>query len=508
MRLSVAVAILMLFFSGGAQAKDILGEISETDLRGHIEILASDDFGGRKPGTVGENKTVEYIATEWQKAGLQTGTGTNSWYAPVSLVDRTPLKQTFDFKYSNGKRTKTVRIDDDQIFLRGAMQFGTLSNAPVIHVGYGNRPVEEMEPIISGKLALMFLSSRPGAKDFPGYRERKANIIAAGASGILTVIRSESRFARTARRFRTASTSLDGKGKHANLEGLISGKAVDKLLRKAGIDPKKLFEDAKLEEFQPIMTGVYADLSAETQVRTYQSHNVIGKIAGRKPASGAVLFMGHWDHLGECRGEAEVDRICNGAVDNASGISLLIETAKRLTSSRLDRDIYFLATTAEESGLLGARAFAAQPSFTLDRLVAVFNADTVALAPDGKLIAVVGRGETDLDEDLEKVAAAHEREIDKSDKANAFIKRQDAYVFLEQDIPAFMITSAFSDQKRLDSYLESRYHDASDEVDEQLLLGGAADDANFHVALGRYFGNVDTYRKESDPNSAANSAGE
>ncbi|WP_229953675.1 M28 family peptidase [Parasphingorhabdus litoris] len=491
-----------------AHAESAAGEILEDDLRGHIEILASDGFAGRKPGTIGENKTVHYIATEWRKAGLQPAAGADSWYAPVALVDRTSLSESFAFQYDNGKRVKSVRIDDDQLLLRGAKPISSLSNIPLVHLGYGNQTVEEMEPVISGKLALMFLSSRPGVNGFPGYRERKANVIAAGASGVITVIKSESRFARAARRFRTANTSLDGEGKHADMEGIIGWKAVTKLLRKVDLDAEDLRDEAKSEIFQPLLLDIYADLSAETQVRSYVSHNVIGKIAGRDPASGAVLFLGHWDHLGECGPKNADDRICNGAVDNASGISLLIETAKRLTDGKSDRDIYFLATTAEESGLLGARAFAENPSFQIDRLVAVFNADTVALAPNGKLIAVVGRGETDLDEDLEKVAAAHDRKIDKTDKANAFIKRQDAYVFLERNIPAFMITSAFSDQKRLDSYLEGRYHDASDELDDQLLLGGAVDDANFHVALGRYFGNVETYKAKNAPNSAANSAGD
>jgi Peptidase family M28 len=504
MRFYLIVAALLFSFSIAAHAE----YISETDLRAHIEILASDDFGGRKPGTEGENKTLKYIATQWQQAGLVPATGSSSWYAPVALVDRTPLSQTVRFMQFNGKRAKSIRIDDDQLILRSAMPSGQLTNIPVVHVGYGNQSDDILAEAVSDKMAFMFTRSPLGVKDFPSYRERRAKILSAGATGVLTIAGSDARYIRLARRFRGANTNLDAEGYHADIEGVISKEAAEKILRKADIDYEQLAKDAASSDFRPLETGVFADISVDTRVRSYQSHNVIGKIPGRKPRSGAVLFMGHWDHLGECRREPAVDRICNGAVDNASGISLLIEIAERLVKERPDRDVYFLATTAEESGLLGAKAFAADPSFPLEDLVAVFNADTVALTPDGKLLAVVGRGKTKLDEDLEKIAAAEDREIDKTDKANAFIKRQDAYVFLEKGIPAFMITSAFSDEERLNSYLESRYHDASDELDEQLLLGGAADDANFHVALGRYFGSVASYPIKTGQNSAVNSAGE
>ncbi|QTD55966.1 M20/M25/M40 family metallo-hydrolase [Parasphingorhabdus cellanae] len=490
-------AVVSLLFSSAVHAE----EISEADLLNHIKILASDDFGGRKPGTAGENKTVNYIATEWQKAGLVPATGSPSWYSPVALVERTPLKQTVELKYSDGKKTKTVRIDEDQIILRGAMPFANLTNVPVVHVGYGNLSVSEMKPAVSGKIALVNRSSLPGATDFPAYSVRKANVIAAGAAGVVTVIGSQSRFNRFARRFGTERTGLDQPEQHADVEGIISAAAADKLLSKAQIDPKQLGEDAKSKTFGPIATGISANLSIVTQVRRFVSHNVIGKLPGRKPANGAVLFLGHWDHLGECRGEGEADRICNGAVDNASGIALLIETAKRLNADRLDRTIYFLATTAEESGLLGAKAFVAESTFPLDKLVAVFNVDTIALTPNGKKIAVVGRGKTAIDDDIEKVAKAEGREIDTSDKANAFVRRQDGYVFLEKNIPTLMITSAFADQELLNAYLNGRYHDADDEVDDQLQLGGAADDSNFHVALGRYFGSLESYPTSSVPNN-------
>lgn len=498
MRFCFAFAALLSSFSIAAHAEDI----SEKDLRAHIEILASDDFGGRKPGTEGENKTVQYIATEWKQAGLVPATGSSSWYSPVALVDRTPLRQTVSFTRFSGKHEKAIRIDEDQIILRSAMQSGKVINAPIVHVGYGNQSAEELRKSVSTKLAFMFLRSPPGVEDFPSYRERKAEVLAAGAWGVITISGRETRFNRLARRYRRANTSLDGEGQHGDLEGILSTAAANKLLRKVGIDYKQLAEDATTDNFRPLETGVYADLSVDTRVRPYQSHNVIGKIAGGKPGTGAVLFLGHWDHLGECRSEPAVDRICNGAVDNASGIALLTEAAKRLVRAGADRDIYFLATTAEESGLLGARAFAEDPSFALSDLVVVFNADTVALAPEGKLIAVVGRGETDLDADIEKVAEAEGREIDKTDKVDAFLKRQDGYVFLKKDIPAFMITSAFADQERLDSYLSDRYHDVSDELDEELLLGGAAADANFHVALGLYFGSIETFPAKVTPISS------
>lgn len=497
MRIFVGFAALLLLFPYSGHAKDI----TEADLRAHIEILASDDFGGRKPGTAGENKTVNYIATQWQKAGLHPATGSDSWYMPVALIDRIPLRQMVKFSYPKRKQTASIRVDNDQIVLRGAVQSVNLSNAQIVYVGYGNLPEEDMAPIIDGKLVFMLMGSSK-RENISDYRRRKANVIAAGASGVITVISDNSRFERSSRRFRRASTGLDWEKRHADVEGIVSRAVADKIFDKAGLDFTHLYLDAEQEGFRPQTIDIYADVSVETLIRSYQSHNVLGKIAGSKPESGAILFLAHWDHLGECRSEHAADRICNGAVDNASGIALLIETAKRLAKEQMDRDLYFLATTAEESGLLGASAFVESSGFPLGHLVAVFNADTVAVSPTGKRIAVVGRGHAGLDEDIEKIAQAEGREIDTSDKANAFLKRQDGYMFLEKDIPAYMITSAFADQAHLNLFLNGRYHDVGDEADEGLLLGGAAADANFHVALGRYFGSVDSFSEKSGPKIA------
>ncbi|MDZ7589079.1 MAG: M20/M25/M40 family metallo-hydrolase [Parasphingorhabdus sp.] len=188
--------------------------------------------------------------------------------------------------------------------------------------------------------------------------------------------------------------------------------------------------------------------------------------------------------------------MCNGAVDNASGIALLIAVARRLAQQpQLDRDVYFLATTAEESGLLGARAFVADPPLKLSDIVAAFNADTVALNPDGATVSVIGRDGSAFDSEIAVVAAANGRTIDDSGTGDAYAARQDGAVLAAAGVPTRMITSAFADRFILDTFLNGRYHQADDDVEQGVELRGAAMDADFYVALGRHFGRLSSHPK-------------
>ena len=146
------------------------------------------------------------------------------------------------------------------------------------------------------------------------------------------------------------------------------------------------------------------------------------------PDGKAVLFLGHWDHLGICGKDGEADRICNGAVDNASGIAVLIEVAKRLASGqRPDRDIYFLATTAEEKGLLGAHYFADHPVVPLTDITVALNVDTIAISPRGTPVATIGRGKPAYDAVVRAAATKLGRKLDEDGEADAFIQRQDGW---------------------------------------------------------------------------------
>jgi Zn-dependent M28 family amino/carboxypeptidase len=239
-----------------------------------------------------------------------------------------------------------------------------------------------------------------------------------------------------------------------------------------------------------------ASLDVSTEVRPYTSHNVVGRLRGSGETGESVLYLGHWDHLGICRPETAKDRICNGAVDNASGIAMLIETARALAEGpRPARDILFMGTTAEEMGLLGADYFGQNPTVPLESLVAAINLDTVAVAPAGEPVAIIGRGTTPLDSLVDATARELGREIDTDDEANVMIQRQDGWMLARAGVPTVMVGGSFSDMKVLRDFLGGPYHKPEDDLDHPLVLEGAAEDAELLIALGRKLADPEQYRR-------------
>ena len=214
------------------------------------------------------------------------------------------------------------------------------------------------------------------------------------------------------------------------------------------------------------------------------SHNVIGVVRGRHPDGRAVLLMAHWDHLGICASKA-VDKICNGAVDNASGVATLLAVAGRVAHMGLDRDVWFVATGAEEWGLLGAKAFADRPPLPLASIVAGFNLDTVAIATAGARVAMVAPPHARLEPLVMQAAKAMGRAWDGDHQADNFLRRQDGWALAERGVPMVMAGGSFSDLALLNKFLKSDYHQSSDELRATTNLGGATDDANLHVELVR-----------------------
>ena len=459
------------------------------DLRPHIAYLASDALQGRAPDSEGGRMAAHYIATEWNAAGLQPGAEDGGWYQPVAMVTRKPLLGSIRFNSLDGK---PIAIPERSLLLSGREPSDELRGVRLVFTGYGIAPGAPL-PELKGRLALMLAHHADGDKR--NLAERAAVLAAAGAAGVILIFDAGDPVSRLREPwFHPSSELAAADAQRPVFYGGIGDDAARRLFAASGdtlVEARLRAEDNRAI-IEPL--AITADLSTRSEIEHLDSNNIVGKLPGADPAAGAVLFLAHWDHLGLCRPAGAPDRICNGAVDNASGVAVLIEVAKRLAKTPpLDRDIYFLATTGEEIGLLGAKAFAERPPVPLDKIVAAFNLDTVAVGPAGAPVAIIGRGRTPIAGDVAKVAASIGRGVDADDDANAYIRRQDGWMLLDKGVPTVMANGAFSDGARLEAFISGAYHTPGDELTDDTDLSGAAEDADLHVALGRYFGDEGRY---------------
>jgi len=458
-------------------------EVIAANLMRDISVLASDEYSGREPGTSGETLTVEYLIEQMRGAGLNSGTNDpgSAWRAPVELVSTVP---------SGGELTLEVGGDNIAVGSDQGAAFTTASRlligrSQMIFVGYEADSVDPES--IAGKVVVML--GEPGASP-----ARRAQLFGAGPSAIITVVQDEAAIAQITRNFSRERVILASE-EQKQLTGFVTHAAMREANGEAHWNA--LVEEAATERFSPGPLEATASMEAMSNRREFTSSNVIGLLSGTMPGSGAVFLMAHWDHLGECRGEQAGEpvgaSICNGAVDNASGIAVMLELARRLNASGpYDRDIYVLATSAEEAGLLGAKAFVNAPPVPLDTIVAAFNFDTAAVAPAGSAVGFVGEGRTPLDPVILDVMNKSARELGHRDFADEFVRRQDGWVLLEQGVPAVFLSTAFSSEIVLGPYLSEDYHQPSDEI-EDIELGGAIDDLLLHQELVRRFASTTEY---------------
>lgn len=434
-----------------------------------IETLASDEFGGRRPGTAGGQKTVDYLTQRFAEVGLTSGTNDpgNPWRAPVELTSVSAGQSRIEFVVGG----QSVTLTDAEGIAVTTRQRELIAEAEVVFVGYEAESVATEE--VMGKVVIMLAddSLNPERRVLLEAKQANAVVVVPRDPHIIGNIRSDSAQEKIA---------LSGE-----LEEVFAAVATGEgMARALGAQRwAELLEAAVSSDFGPVDLKIKANIEASANRRDFESYNVLGRLAGTKPDTEAVLLLAHWDHLGECGPEGAEDRICNGAVDNASGVALMLELARRLADAGpFERDIYVLATSAEESGLLGAHAFVANPPIPLDTIIAAFNFDSVALAPAGSPVGFVGEGRTQLDAVVLQQLLKEGRDLGNRDYAERYVQRQDAWALLQKGVPAVMLSSAFASEITAGPFFGGAYHSPDDEVGA-IELGGAIDDLLLHEAL-------------------------
>ena len=459
-------------------------------LSADIATLASDDFAGRKPGTPGEEKTLAYLEQRFAEVGLLSGTGDpgSYWRMPVDLTATTPISGKLIL--ARGRNALVVPDEEGAVYTRRRRALaagGPATGVPVVFVGRGEGPVAP-ETVAGAVVVLIGAEGREPAIMADSYRGR--------ATAVITVVPDAAalaavRTSREAERVRLLSEEVDA------LSAYVTDHVLAQVLGKANWE--RLKERSTEPDFTPIEIQLAISIEATADRREYTSSNLVGMIPGSVPGSGAVLVLAHWDHLGECGAADAAERICHGAVDNASGLAVMLELARRLkTGPPPDRDIYFMATSAEEAGLLGVRAFAKAPPVPLTSIVAAFNLDMLALAPAGSPVGFIGEGRTPLDPVIREEIARSGRTTGDKALAESFLARQDGWVLLERGVPAVLLSSAFGSREVLQPFLQSGYHRPSDKADA-VELGGAIDDLLLHERLVRILADAARYPAAAAP---------
>jgi Zn-dependent M28 family amino/carboxypeptidase len=282
---------------------------------------------------------------------------------------------------------------------------------------------------------------------------------------------------------------------HVAVEAWVTTDAAQRIFAAAHQDFTALKASALHKDFRPVTLDAKASFDVKHQVRHENSKNVVARIEGSDPRlkDEYVIYSAHWDHLGK-NDQSNPPAIFHGAVDNASGIAAILETAKGFTKIPPPRrSILFMATTAEEKGLLGAKYYAENPLYPLNKTVANINYDGLNVWGQTRDFVVVGLGQTTLEDTLARLAAGHQRVIkaDPQPEKGGFY-RNDEFEFAKQGVPTIHCTSGteylgkpagWGMQKR-DEFIANDYHKPTDVIKPGWDLNGAAADVRLLLELG------------------------
>jgi Zn-dependent M28 family amino/carboxypeptidase len=516
LRCVLACAGLLLTACAGHRLPPPPTDIDENAYRDHLRVLASDDFGGRKPGTPGEDKTVAYLVEQFRKLGLKPGNG-ESFLQPVPMVEILAGADA-ELSAGGGKGKLALAYGKDMvIWTKRAQPQAELRHSELVFVGYGIIAPEyawnDYAGLdVHGKTVMVLI-------DDPGYATKDPKVFKGGtmtdygrweykieeaerqgAAGVL-LVHDESAAGYGWSAVRNAWTgaqldlvTADGGSGHAAIEGWIQMDAARALFSSAGLDFPAAAKAAAQAGFKAVPTGLWMDAMLHNSVRRFTSSNVVAVLPGGSRRREYVLYTAHWDHLG--RDPAlPGHNIFNGAVDNASGAAGLLTLAQSFVRTKppADRSMVFLATTDGEPGLLGAAYYAENPVVSLGATAAVIDVDGLRNRGPTRDLTVFGFGNTDLEESARAMALLQGREVTpEPNPEQGVYYRSDCFIFARAGVPALYAQGGLDDSARgplrgralLDDYMQHSYRQAGDQYSADWDVRGAVEDLTLYYDVG------------------------
>jgi Zn-dependent M28 family amino/carboxypeptidase len=496
-RIILVSALVLATAVGARQASTI--RFDGSSWWGYVKVLADDNMEGRETGSEGLRRAEAYTVDQLQKSGLQPA-GENGFYQTVKFDQRrVDEKASFAQLIRDGNEVPIV-LGQDAYFSSSVDLPSSEVTAPLVFVGYGLKIPEKNEDDyagldVKGKV-VVYISGSP--EDIPSAlsahsqtaMERGKSLRAAGAVGVIRIFNPAAMDAPWERIAlnRTAPAMQLADPKMQDFAGIkvaltFNPAQAEKLFAGSGHTFAELAALAKDRKRLPsflLPTTLKAHAAIES--KTVLSDNVIAKLPGSDPVlkNEYVVLSAHLDHLG-IAAPINGDSIYNGALDNASGSALLLDIAAHLKAhpEKLRRSILFVFVTAEEKGLLGSRYFAAHPTVDPRSIVADINTDMFLPIVPLKTLLVLGIDESTLGARAAAVAKSlgvHPIP-DPMPLRNIFI-RSDQYSFVLHGVPSVMMSvwaePGSPEEKVLETWLRTRYHAPSDDLNQPIDLQAAA----------------------------------
>jgi Zn-dependent M28 family amino/carboxypeptidase len=464
----------------------------------HVKFLADDRLEGRETGSEGLRKAESYVVDEFTKAKLQPA-GTNGFYQPVKFISRQIVEKDSSAALISSGKAQPLTLGDDAYFGTRAELSPEEITAPLVFVGYGlSIPEKNYDDLsgldLHGKI-VVYLAGSPSdipaalASHYQTIGERWQTLKQAGVIGTITIPNPASMDIPWSRiSLNRAHPSMDLADPEFNeTQGLkmamtFNPAQAEKLFAGSGHTFQEIValgKDRKPLPHFPLAVSLKARAIVKTA--SVESANIIGKLPGNDPAlkNEYVVISAHVDHIGI--GEpVNGDRIYNGAMDNASGVAVLLDLAAQFNAhaEQLRRSILFVVVTAEEKGLLGSKYFAAHPTVPPKSMIADINIDMFLPIAPLKVLRVPGLAESDLGDRAREAAQFFGVRVqpDPEPLRNVFI-RSDQYNFIRHGVPALKLDVGFDpgspEQKLFKDWLTNRYHAPSDDLDQPVDLAAA-----------------------------------
>jgi Zn-dependent M28 family amino/carboxypeptidase len=443
-------------------------EISADNLSNIVKIMASDEFGGRAPGTPGEDKTVAYLVAQMQKIGLEPGGAKGSWTQAVPMMRsevKSPIKMTFSSPETVLSLDQGISVSVDTAT---ALTNITAADLPVVFVGFGaNAPEQDWDDYgdidLTDKLVIYLVNDpdfaaepdEPVAGRFGNRRMtyygrwayKFEEAARRGAFGALVIHETKAAgydwsVAAAGAGENVSLANKDPKALPVKLQGWLHNDAAHELLATAGHDLDALRVKARQPEFQAFeLEGIRFDADLEVDITTFDSQNVLGLIPGSARPDEVIMASAHWDAYGVGAPDEQGRTVRAGANDDALGSAGILELARVIKAQpALERSVLLAFWTAEEAGLVGSMAYAADPIFPIEKTVANFTLDILQTAGAAKDVILVGKGQSELEDDLARVAEAAGRYVTEENlPENGLFYRADHFSMARVGVPVLLM---------------------------------------------------------------------